>query len=53
VRLHEQDVERIAAAVVAAIRRERAVDDIARSIQVRLREVNRETEPCEKSGPDE
>jgi len=43
VRLHERDIDRIVTAVVTAIRRERMVDDIARSIRERLRELNDES----------
>lgn len=36
VHLHDDDVERIAAAVVSALRRERLVDDIVRRVRKRL-----------------
>ena len=38
-RLHDEDIERIANAVVQAMRRERFVDDVARSLRQRLDET--------------
>jgi hypothetical protein len=37
VHLHEDDIERIVAAVLAALKRERFIDDIARELKDRLR----------------
>jgi len=39
VRLHEDDIRRIAADVVAEIRRDRLVDEVARKLRVMLSEL--------------
>jgi len=41
VRLHEGDIARIVEGVVAALKRERLVDDVARSVRERLRSRSR------------
>ena len=38
-RLHEEDIELVAQAVVRVLRRERLVDDLARSLRARLAEL--------------